>query len=170
MDITYYNELKAYIEYKQKRILKQKKYKIVKHKKTTLLKEIEYEIRLKIADYVGIKNIIELEGQKEIVDTDYINYLFYKYLRDMVEYIAGRGIFLVNIEQNIKIILNKITDGEIREEHYERIISKYAEINDDTKYIYDIIDTAIDLNNYEILYYIYYMEEEDILKRINILQ
>ena len=166
MDIRYYNKLNAYTTKQHNRILKQKQYKIIQHRRPTLFKKLDYELKIRSLNNNNTNYLISLEGQQEEVDVDYVNYLFYRHLKNMVKHMANRGIYLIDIENNIKVILNKIITGVVKEEHYEKLIDQYDNLSGGYLNIYDVIDRAIDFNNLEILYYIYYMEEEETLKSV----
>ena len=168
MDITYYNKLNMHgtTTAQHNRILKQKQYKIIQHRRPTMFKKIDYEFKIKSLNNENTDYLIKLEGQQDVVDVEYVNYLFYRHLKNMVKYMANRGVYLIDIEQNIKLVLNKITTGVVKEEHYEKLIDQYDNLSGGYVNIYDVIDRAIDFNNYEILYYIYYMEEEETLKSV----
>ena len=161
MDVIRYN-----------RLLKQKQYKITQHRLPTLFKKLDYELKIKSicnaehCDHLPTEYLIDLEGRKKQTDHDYVNYLFYRHLNKIVGYIAENGIQLIDIEWNIKLILDEIVNGKVKESYYEKTIDIYDDISGGNINIYDVIDRALDFNNIKMLYYIYYMEEEIMLDRV----
>ena len=72
--------------------------------------------------------LIELEGNQDPIDADYIKYLALKHIDNLIQYINSKKIVLEDIEWNIKLILNEITTNKVSEEYYLNTIDIYESI------------------------------------------
>ena len=162
MDVIHYNRLQA-----------QKHYKITTHTLPPPYKIHEYDEKIKQicknnhCNSLPTEFLIKEEGIQDVVDKDYLKYLFYCHLKAIVNYILNQGIQLIDIEWNIKLILNDIVNRKCSESYYQNTIEIYEDISEKNEPgVIDVINQAIRLNNIKILYYIYYAEEERIDDRI----
>ena len=106
-------------------------------------------------------NLMDLEGLEPNPCKHYLNYLFYRHMFAMVNYINAKlPEALPNIPENIRVILDEIINGEVDESYYENTVGIYGDIAGcDEDDCYPVIDQAIRLNNIKLLYYIYFLEE-----------
>ena len=126
----------------------------------------EYEEKIKSickneqVDDLCTTYLIDLEGLNDVVDVGYVKYLFFRHMKNIVDYLAKNNIILYNIEQNINLILDDIVKGNVSESYYENTIEIYENISNWFEAdIYGVINQAIRLNNIKLLYYLYYTEE-----------
>ena len=108
--------------------------------------------------------LIELEGNQQPIDADYVKYVALKHIDSLIEYINSKGMVLNDIEWNIKQILNEIINNTVDEDYYLNTLDIYNSIsgnNFNEPDIYDIINQAIRLDNKRILYYLIFKEDEE---------
>ena len=107
------------------------------------------------------ENIID--GDEEIIDVTYVKYVMLLHMRHILNYIESKGVFLGDIRQNIRTILNEIINDEVDESYYENTIEIYRGISRfgfDAD-IYVLMDQAIRLDNQRMIHYlIFYRQEE----------
>ena len=153
-----------------------KNYKPTQHIRLPQQKIREYELKIQnICNNEQQYNppteyLIDLEGMQEQIDHDYVKYLFLRHIKNILEYITTKGFKLIDIEWNIKIILNDIINGIVDESYYENTIDIYDSISgnyfNDEPDLYSVIDQAIRLNNKKILYYLLFREDLNIADRV----
>ena len=102
------------------------------------------------------------------VDVKYLKQIVLIHMRSLIEYIESKGVILEDIEWNIKLILNEIITNQVSEDYYLNTIDIYESISGlDNPDIYDLIDQAIRLNNKRMLYYLIFMQDEEMKDRLN---
>ena len=137
---------------------------------TQKIQEYEQKIR-DICDYEGSDNLqteylIDIEGQQEQIDYNYIKYLARKHVKSILNYIESKGVVLNDIEGNIRLILDEIIKGDVDETYYINTLDIYDSISGncyEEPDIYKIIDQAVRLNNEIILYYILFSQDENMV-------
>ena len=111
---------------------------------------------------LSIQELIHLAALEDEFDTDYADYLIFKRLHQIAEYIyqkaINKGIY-ANVKDN-KNLKKDIENNNFNISNYENWLEFYENntfIDDPT--IYDVIDQIIKDNNRYVLYYLYYKEE-----------
>ena len=120
-------------------------------------------------DSLPASYLIELEGNQDPIDADYVKYVALKHVDNLIQYINSKGMVLEDIEWNIKLILNEITTNKVDEDYYLNTLDIYNSISGnsfDEPNIYDIINQAIRLDNKKILYYLIFKEDEEMADRV----
>ena len=120
-------------------------------------------------DSLPASYLIELEGNQQPIDADYVKYVALKHIDSLIEYIKSKGMVLDDIEWNIKLILNEIINNKVDEDYYLNTLDIYNAIsgnNFNEPDIYDIINQAIRLDNKRILYYLIFKEDEEMADRV----
>ena len=117
-----------------------------------------------ITDHVDLKDPENMfNGDEEIIDTTYVKYVMLLHMKNVTDYIVSKGVFLGNVEQNIKTILNEIINDEVNESYYDNTLEIYRDISDlrlDEE-IYILLNQAIKRDNLRMIYYlIYYRQNE----------
>ena len=111
--------------------------------------------------------LIELEGNQQPIDANYIKYVALKHLNNLIDYIKSKGVVLKDIEWNIKLILNEITTNKVNEDYYLNTIDIYESIGGlDEPDIYNLVNQAIRLDNKRMLYYLIFKEDEEMTDRV----
>ena len=131
---------------------------------------MKYEQKIRdICDYEGCYNLqteylIDIEGQQEQIDHNFIKYLARKHVKSILNYIESKGVVLNDIEGNIRLILDEIIKGVVDESYYLNTLDIYDSISGncyEEPDICKIIDQAVRLNNERILYYILFDQDEN---------
>ena len=120
-------------------------------------------------DSLPTSYLIELEANQDPIDADYVKYLALKHVDEIIRYIKSKGVVLIDIEWNIKLILNEIINDVVDEDYYLNTLDIYDSLNGnkiDDYNIYDIINQAIRLDNKRMLYYIIFKEDEEMADRV----
>ena len=111
---------------------------------------------------LSIQELIHLAALEDEFDTDYANYLIFKRLHQITEYIYQKAInkgIQINVKDNKKL-KEDLENNNANVSNYENWIEFYErEAFNDEPTIYDIINQAIRDNNWNVLYYLYYKEE-----------
>ena len=111
---------------------------------------------------LSIQELIHLAALEDEFDTNYANYLIFKHLHQITVYISQKTInkgFQINVKDNKKL-KKDIENNNFNISNYENWFEFYENktfIDDPT--IYDVIDQIIKDNNWYVLYYSYYKEE-----------
>ena len=105
--------------------------------------------------------LMDLEGLEANPCKDYLNYLFYRHMYLLINYINARlPTPLPNVGEGITAILNEIINGEVHKDYYDNTVGIYEDIAGcDEGDRFPVINQAIRLNNVKLLYYIYFLEE-----------
>ena len=129
--------------------------------------KIQYISEKKKCNRLPVYDLISLEEDEPLIDNNYLKYVALKHINDIIQYIKSKGVILEDIEWNIKLILNEIIKGEVDENYYLNTIDIYESI-DKGNYtnIYDLINQAIRLDNKRMLYYLIFMEDEEMADRL----
>ena len=111
------------------------------------------------------RQLIELAGMENYFDTGYADYLIFKRLHQVAEYISyktkKKG-YQINVRhnQNLKEDLENNNDSK---DHYEYWFNEYeSQVFNSYPDIYDVINQAVRDNNWNFLYYLYYKEENEL--------
>ena len=134
-----------------------------------------YEQKIKAMEETGCGNIkypgglIDIESQQPQIDARYLRHVVLKYMRNLIEYIKNKGVILEDVEWNIKLIINEILTNQVNEDYYLNTIDIYESINQSIiePDIYYLIDQAIRLDNKRMLYYLIFMEDEEMADRLS---
>ena len=103
-------------------------------------------------------------GNEEIIDITYVKYVMLLHMKHLLSYIGSKGVFLGDISQNIRTILNEIINDEVDESYYDNTIEIYQDISRfgfDAD-IYDLMDQAIKRDNQRMINYLIFKREEDL--------
>ena len=111
---------------------------------------------------LSIQELIHLASLEDEFDTNYANYLIFKRLYQITDYITQKAInkgIQINVKDNKKL-KEDIKNNNANVFNYENWIEFYKnkDFNDEPT-IYCIINQAIRDNNWNVLYYLYYKEE-----------
>ena len=120
-------------------------------------------------DNLPTSYLIELEGNQQPIDADYVKYVALKHIDSLIEYINSKGIVLNDTEWNIRQILNEIINNTVDEDYYLNTLEIYNSISGNSfeePDIYDMINQAIRLDNKRILYYLIFKEDEEMADRV----
>ena len=111
------------------------------------------------------EELIELAAKDDKFDNDYANYLIFKRLHLIADYITQKAKnkgYQINVKDNGKL-KEDLENNNSNESNYENWIEFYErEAFNDYPDIYDIIKQAIRNNNWNFLYYLYYKEENEL--------
>ena len=133
---------------------------IFKHEETTR----QYYVSEDSAN-LTTRQLIELAAMENHFDTGYADYLIFKRLHQEAEYISSKSKkkgYQINVRhnQNLKEDVENNNDSK---GFYEYWYNQYeSQVFDSYPDIYDIINQAVRDNNWNFLYYLYYIEEEDL--------
>ena len=116
--------------------------------------------------------LIDEEGLNETqIDVNYVKYIALKYISNLINYIKNNGVNLVDIEWNIKLIINEILTNQVSEDYYLNTIDIYESISKgrfgSDPDIYDLINQAIRLDNKRMLYYLIFKEDEEMADKLS---
>ena len=101
------------------------------------------------------QELIELTAKEDEFNINYANYLIFKRLHLISDYITQKALNTWGITINVKD--NQKLNDNINEDYYESWIEFYStKAFSDYPDIYEIIDQAIKGKNWDVLYYIYY--------------
>ena len=109
--------------------------------------------------------LIDLASQEDYFDTDYAEYVIFRRLHQIADYIARESIrkgYLINVthNQNLK---EDLQNNNATKEYYEFCFQHYENhADDDVDTIFSIIDQAIIDKNWNFLYYLYYREDNEL--------
>ena len=107
------------------------------------------------------QELIELTAKEDEFNLNYANYLIFKHLHLISDYITQKTTNTWGITINVKD--NQRLNDNINEDYYESWIEFYStKAFSDYPDIYEIIDQAIKGKNWDVLYYIYYKEENEL--------
>ena len=107
------------------------------------------------------QELIELTAKEDEFNINYANYLIFKCLHLISDYITQKALNTWGITINVKD--NQKLNDNINEDYYESWIEFYStKAFSDYPDIYEIIDQAIRDKNWDVLYYIYYKEENEL--------
>ena len=116
------------------------------------------------------QELIQLAGKEDQFNSDYANYLIFKRLHLIVDYITQKAKnkgYQINVKYNGKL-KEDLENNNGNESNYENWIEFYErEAFNDYPDIYDIINQAIRDNNWNVLYYLYYKEENELYDLIS---
>ena len=116
-------------------------------------------------------DLIEIEEDEPVIDNNYLKYVALKHIDNLIQYIKSKGVILEDIEWNIKLILNEIITSQVSEDYYLNTIHIYKSIDQKPfTNIYDLINQAIRLDNKRMLYYLIFMEDEELADKLNIIE
>ena len=103
------------------------------------------------------QELIQLSAKEDEFNLDYVNYLLFKRLHQIYDYILHETQNTINVKDT------QILNDNINEGYYENWIEFYeSKAFSDYPDIYEIIDQAIVGKNWNVLYYIYYKEENEL--------
>ena len=107
-----------------------------------------------------IQELIQLSAKEDEFDLDYVNYLLFKRLYQISDYILHKTQNTINVKDT-QYMLND------NEDYYENWIEFYeSKAFSDYPDIYEIIDQAIAGQNWDVLYYLYRKEDDELYNLI----
>ena len=114
------------------------------------------------------------ESYNALKETDirfeYIKYVVLLHMNYVIKYIENQGVFLGDFIGNIKQILNEIINNEVDESYYENTIEIYEDIlgfDMGEADVYDLLDQAIKRENWRMVYYLIFWEDEEMADRLS---
>ena len=112
---------------------------------------------------LSVEELIHLAALEKKFNTDYARYLIIRCLNQISDYISqkalGKG-FQVNVKNNVNL-REDIKNNNFDISNYDNWLKFYEDKTAiDDPDIYDIIDQILKDNNWHVLYYLYYKEEE----------
>ena len=114
------------------------------------------------SDLLPVRVLIDLAASEVEFNADYVRYLINKRLHDIADYIYKKSRINVTINPMLR---SDIKNNNINWEAYDKAIESYEDdIPYDDSDIYETIDKMIKENNWCVLYYLYYKEEEELTK------
>ena len=109
---------------------------------------------------LSVPELIKLAGKEKEFNSDYAEYLIFKRLHLISSYIAKKA--NINVKDN-KRLKKDIENNNLNKPRYEEWLEFYKrEAFNDYPDIYDIIDQTIIDKNWNVLYYLYYKEENEL--------
>ena len=109
---------------------------------------------------LSVPELIKLAGKEEEFNSDYAEYLIFKRLHLISSYIAKKA--NINVKDNERL-KKDIENNNLNKPRYEEWLEFYErEAFNDYPDIYDIIDQTIIDKNWNVLYYLYYKEENEL--------
>ena len=115
--------------------------------------------------------LIDLAALEHSFNTDYAEYVVFRHMHEIAEYVSclslKRG-FQINIRHN-QNLLQDLENNNLRKEYYESCFQHYVDDPDDKSLdsIFQVIHQAVEDNNWDFLYYLYYREENELYNLIN---
>ena len=113
--------------------------------------------------------LMELATKEDKFDSNYAEYLIFKRLHLISDYITQKAKnkgFIINVKDNEKI-KEDLANNNCNEPKYEEWIEFYErESFSDFPDIYEIINQAIMEKNWNVLYYLYYKEENELINLV----
>ena len=113
------------------------------------------------------------ESFKALKETDlhfkYIKHVVLLHMNYIIKYIENQSIFLGDFIGNIRFILNEIINDEVDEDYYKNTIEIYEGILglcEGDADIYDLLDQAIKRENWRMVYYLIFWEDETMYDRL----
>ena len=101
----------------------------------------------------------------------YLQYMVRMHMSCVIDYIQKiKGVFLGDFVWNIKQILNEIVNNEVDEDYYLNTIDIYEGISgcdEGGADIYDLLDQAIRLGSWRMIYYLIFREDEYMADRLD---
>ena len=114
---------------------------------------------------LSTQQLIELAAMEDHFNSNYTEYLIFKRLQQIADYITQKAKnkgYQINVKDNGKI-KEDLANNNCNESNYENWIEIYErEAFNDYPDIYDIIKQAIRDNNWNVLYYLYCKEENEL--------
>ena len=110
--------------------------------------------------------LIELAGMERHFNSDYAEYLIFKRLHQVAEYISSKSKkkgYQINVRHN-QNLKEDLENNNSSEDYYKDWYQRYDDplFCPEEENIFQIIDQAIRDNNWPFLYYLYYKEEEEL--------
>ena len=107
-----------------------------------------------------------VKSYDEDIDHDYIKHIMLLHMDHLLCYIKSKGVFLGDIRQNLRFILNEIINDEVDEDYYLNTIEIYTgiiggDICETT--IYELMDQAIKRGNWRMIFYLIFKRDEDLM-------
>ena len=99
----------------------------------------------------------------------YIKHVVLLHMNYIIKYIESKGVFLGDFIGNIKFILNEIINNEVDEDYYKNTIEIYEGIlgfDDGVADVYDLLDQAIKRENWRMVYYLIFWEDDEMQDRL----
>ena len=117
---------------------------------------------------LSTEELIELAAKEKEFNSDYAEYLIFKYLHLLSKYITEKAKnkgYQIDVKDN-KMLKDDIKNNNISESIYEEWIEFYYHPD-----VYEIANKALMDKNWNVLYYLYYKEENELInflmKKIN---
>ena len=114
------------------------------------------------SEFLPIRVLIDLAASEVKFNGDYVRYIINRRLHDIADYIYKKSQVNVTVNPRLR---SDIQNNNINREAYDKAIESYEDdIPYDDSDIYETIDKMIKENNWCVLYYLYYKEEEELTK------
>ena len=113
-------------------------------------------------EFLPVRVLIDLASSEVEFNGDYTRYIINRRLHDIADYIYKKSGKNVTVNPRLR---SDIQNNNINREAYDKAIESYEDdIPYDDSDIYETIDKMIKENNWCVLYYLYYKEEEELTK------
>ena len=113
-------------------------------------------------------DILNKKYERHEIDDNFLKYLVLLHMDNLIHYIESKGVKVEYIKENIKKILNEIINNEVDEDYYTNTIEIYEDIGEGLDSdIYNLIDQAIRLGNWRMIYYLIFKEDENMADRLS---
>ena len=117
---------------------------------------------LENSESVPVRVLIDLAASEVEFNGDYARYIINRRLHDIADYIYKKSGKNVTVNPRLR---SDIQNNNINREVYDKVIESYEDdIPHDDEDIFNTIDKMIRENNWCVLYYLYYKEEEELTK------
>ena len=114
---------------------------------------------------LSTQQLIELAGKENHFNNAYAEYLTFKHLHLIADYISRKSKdkgYQINVKDNEKL-KKDLKNNNANDANYENWIEFYErEAFSDFPDIYEIINQAVRDNNWNVLYYLYFKEENEL--------
>ena len=116
------------------------------------------------SEFLPVRTLIDFAASEVEFNSDYVRYIINRRLHDIADYIYKKSQVNVTINPRLR---SDIQNNNINREAYDKAIESYEDdIPYDDSDIYETIDKMIKENNWCVLYYLYYKEEEELTKSL----
>ena len=114
-------------------------------------------------------DILNKKYEKHNIDANFLKHLVLLHMGDLINYIESKGVVLGDIRWNIRQILNEIINNDVDENYYINTIKIYEDISEEgpNADIYTLLDQAIRLGSWRMIYYLIFKEDENIADRLS---
>ena len=140
-------------------------YKIQTNDNPELIKYPEDVIAQAVQDVVWDKRL-----KRHEIDDNFLKHLVLLHMNHLLCYIENKEFVLGDVRWNIATILNEMINNEVDEDYYLNTKDIYEDIlglcRGDAD-VYDLLDQAIKRENWRMVYYLIFSEDEKMVDRLS---